>query len=232
MMRSTRATASSTTRSRRHHAVDQAELVGTRRGDRVARHHDLQRGRLRNALGQPDRTAGRRQQTALGFGEPERRGVGRDHEIAREHELEPTGERRALHRRDEGLDERTLDDPAEPALLRLDVLRVAASATTFRSAPAQNTGPAPVRITAPTARSASISSSASSIACESSGLIALRASGRFNRRISIRPRRSRSRIMSMALLAATVGCARYQRFRGAECLVPITDERRPTWPQS
>ena len=81
-------------------------------------------------------------------------------------------------------------------------------AITFRSAPAQNTGPLPVITTASTSASPSSSSKAWSSASESSGLMALRASGRFSVRISVRPRRSRCRTIAAVPCSFTVAVGR------------------------
>ena len=76
-------------------------------------HDDLERSRQRQPLREPDRPARTGEQPALDLGQPERRLVGGDHEVAREHDLEPARDRRAVDRGDDRLREVALDEAGE-----------------------------------------------------------------------------------------------------------------------
>jgi hypothetical protein len=86
----------------------------------------------REALRHADQPAGAGDQTPLGLGDAERGVVGRHHQVAREHDLEPSREGRPVDGRDERLGEVTLGDSGEtpvgaddgPALARREGLQV------------------------------------------------------------------------------------------------------------
>ena len=120
-MRSASATPRSTTWSRGHHAVHEPERERAVGVDRVAGHRQLERDRERHALGQADQAAGRGHEPTLHLGDPEARGVGRDHEVAREHDLEAARERGTVHGRDERLREVARHDAREATLAACDV---------------------------------------------------------------------------------------------------------------
>ena len=85
-----------------------------------------------------------------------------------------------------GFDRSLVTMPAKPPLAVL-ICRACPEATNFRSAPAQNTGPRPVRIAAQILGLDSTSSSARSIPLATSPLTALRASGRLIAMTAILP---------------------------------------------
>jgi hypothetical protein len=90
-----------------------------------------------------------------------------------------------------GFGKSRLTTPANPPLPRA-MSMPRPCATTFRSAPAENTSPAPVSTTARSSSSVSIASRSPAIAWLTSGLIALRASGRLSVSSAMWPRCSNS----------------------------------------
>ena len=103
-----------------------------------------------------DRPAGGGEEPTLRLGEPERGAGGGHDEVAGEHELEPAGEGRALHRGDDRLRVVAPGDAAEARPSSSSIAAALPDATALRSAPAQKIGPVPVMTTVQTSSSASI----------------------------------------------------------------------------
>ena len=83
--------------------IDKPCLERVLRGDRIARQDHRQRLLDADEARQPLRAARARDQAELDLGQAEPRARGRDAEMAAHGELEPTTERRAVHRRDRRL---------------------------------------------------------------------------------------------------------------------------------
>ena len=161
--------------------------------DRVAGHRELERDRERHALREPDQPAGGGHQPALHLGDAEPRGVGRDDEVARQHDLEAAGERGAVDRGDDRLREvaRRRCPRSRPSRSRCrrarpwrDDLEVGAGREHLARAGEHDRAQ---RRRRPRSRRGCRPSSALT-----SGLIALRASGRLSVTSAVEPRRSNS----------------------------------------
>ena len=126
-MRSASATASASSAAGGHDLVDEAEGVGPLGVDGVAGHGQLERDGHRQPLGHPDQAAGAGDQPPLGLGDAEGGVLGGDHQVAREHDLEAAGQRRAVDGGDDRLGEVALGQPAEAAARPHDVPALAAA---------------------------------------------------------------------------------------------------------
>src|SRR6266850_4993108 len=84
--------------------VDDAELLRALEVERLARHHELDRGRLVDEPGQPLGAAGAREHAQRDLGEPDlARTLARDAEIGRHRDLEPAAHGVPVERRDHEL---------------------------------------------------------------------------------------------------------------------------------
>ena len=97
--------------------VDQADLGGPRRGQRLAGQQHLQRDANGTRRGSCSAAPPAATSERFTSGTPNRAVSRRDDEVAGQQQLEPAGQRPALDRADQRLARRRLGDPAQPAAL-------------------------------------------------------------------------------------------------------------------
>jgi hypothetical protein len=96
-----------------HDAADEPERERLGGVEAPPGEDDLQRALLRDEPGEADRAAGGGDQAARHLREPELRAGGGHDDVARERELQPTGQGVAVHRGDDRLGARHADEPRE-----------------------------------------------------------------------------------------------------------------------
>ena len=111
----------------RHDPVDEAEGVGPLGVDGVTGHGQFERHRHGQPLGHADQSARPGDEPTLGLGDAEGGVVGGHHQVAREHDLEAAGQRRAVDGRDDRLGEVALGQAAEAAAGPHDVAALTAA---------------------------------------------------------------------------------------------------------
>ena len=94
--------------------------------DGVAGHGQFERHGHRESFGQPQEAAGAGDQTPLRLGDAEHGVLRRHHQVAGEHDLEPTGQGGAVDGGDDRLGEAPLREPAESTAGPHDVAALAA----------------------------------------------------------------------------------------------------------
>ena len=177
-----------------HHLVDQSPLQRVGRRHRLTGEHQLHRHLARQLLDDAEHAAGRGDETALDFGQPECRALPRDDQIAGQRQFGAAAERGAVDRGDGRLVDEVAHVPGEAPLAVVGVHTGSRRREiALRSAPAQNDlSPAPVITTTRTSGSSWACCSASPTAMLTAALMALRASGRLIVMIRTLPRRSMS----------------------------------------
>ena len=124
-IRSARARASASRELGRDDLVDQPECLGPPGVDGVAGHGQFECDGDRESFGQPQEAAGAGDQTPLRLGDAEHGVFRRHHQVAREHDLEPTGQGGAVDGGDDRLGEAPLREAAESTAGPHDVAALA-----------------------------------------------------------------------------------------------------------